>query len=150
LKPPLVPSACPVARQRLSRRFAHTVTTAAAEIARLNLILHGQAKLGDEVLAWAKQGSRPNSTAQKIKRLEKQTRQKMFSNGREVQIAGLSGLQYREFFTMLLPLYEQFGVPGAPEQLSAIHDDEPKRKALDELSAIYQDEDLMSTIPIEL
>jgi hypothetical protein len=42
----------------------------------------------------------------------------MFSNGREVQIAGLSGLQYREFFTMLLPLYEQFGVPGAAAQLT--------------------------------
>jgi hypothetical protein len=69
---------------------------------------------------------------------------------RGVLIAGLSGLQYREFFTMLLPLYEQFGVPGAAEQLSAIHDDEPRRKALDELSAMYQDEDLMSTIPIEL
>ena len=74
----------------------------------------------------------------------------MFSNGREVQIPGLSGLQYREFFTMLLPLYEQFGVPGAAEQLRAIHDDEPRRQALDQLSAMYQDEDLMSSIPIEL
>jgi TIR domain len=136
---------------RLSRATLSTrIRVTAAEIARLNLTLHGQAKLGDEILAWAKQGSRPNSTAQKIKRLEKQTRQTMFSNGREVQIAGLSGLQYREFFTMLLPLYEQFGVPGAAEQLRAIRDDEPKRKALDQLSAMYQDEDLMSTIPIEL
>jgi hypothetical protein len=139
-------SAVRLSRATLSGRIRVT----AAEIARLNLTLHGQAKLGDEVLAWAKQGARPNSTAQKIRRLEKQARQTMFSNGREVQIAGLSGLQYREFFTMLLPLYEQFGVPGAAEQLSAIHDDEPRRKALDELSAMYQDEDLMSTIPIEL
>ena len=58
----------------------------------------------------------------------------MFSNGREVQIPGLSGLQDREFFTMLLPLYEQFGVPGAADQLRAIHDDEPRRQALDQLS----------------
>ena len=139
-------SAVRLCRATLSGRIRVT----AAEIARLNLTLHGQDKLGDELLAWAKQGSGPNSTAQKIRRLEKQTRQTMFSNGREVQIAGLSGLQYREFFTMLLPLYEQFGVPGAAEQLRAIHEDEPRRKALDELSAIYQDEDLMSSIPIEL
>jgi hypothetical protein len=140
-------SAVRVCRATLSRR----IRVAAAEIVMLNLTLHDQAKLGDELLAWAsRQGSRSHNTVQKIRRLEKQSRQTMFSNGREVQITGLSGLQYREFFTMLLPLYEQFGVPGAAELLSAILHDEPKRRAIDRLSAMYQDEDLMSSIPIEL
>ena len=131
--------------------LTHRVRVTAAEIVKLNLILHDQARLGDELLAWAgRAGAKSHNTVQKIRRLEKQTRQTMFSNGREVQINGLSGLQYREFFTMLLPLYEQFGVPGAAELLHAIQDDEPKRKALEQLSAIYQDEDLMSSIPIEL
>jgi hypothetical protein len=140
-------SAVRVCRATLSRR----VRVTAAEIVRLNLTLHGQAKLGDELLAWAgRGGSRSHNTVQKIRRLEKQTRQTMFSNGREVQIAGLSGLQYREFFTMLLPLYEQFGVPGAAELLRGVRHDEPKRRAMDQLSALYQDEDLMSSMPIEL
>jgi len=140
-------SAVRVCRATLSGRIRVT----AAEIVRLNLTLHGEAKLGDELVAWANRaGSRSHNTVQKIRRLEKQTRQTMFSNGREVQIAGLSGLQFREFFTMLLPLYEQFGVPGAAEQLTAIRHDEPRRQALDRLSAMYQDEDLMSSIPIEL
>ena len=140
-------SAVRVCRATLSGRIRVT----AAEIVRQNLTLHGEAKRGDELVAWANRaGSRSHNTVQKIRRLEKQTRQTMFSNGREVQIAGLSGLQFREFFTMLLPLYEQFGVPGAAEQLTAIRHDEPRRQALDRLSAMYQDEDLMSSIPIEL
>jgi hypothetical protein len=63
---------------------------------------------------------------------------------------GLSGLQYREFFTMLLPLYDDIGVPGAAELLKAVREDESKRRAMERLSALYQDEDLMSSIPIEI
>jgi hypothetical protein len=140
-------SAVRVGRATLSRR----VRVAAAEIVKLNLTLHGEDRLGDELLAWAnKPSAKSHHVAQKIRRLEKQTRQTMFSNGREMQIMGLSGLQYREFFTMLLPLYDDIGVPGAAELLKAVREDESKRRAMERLSALYQDEDLMSSIPIEI
>jgi hypothetical protein len=140
-------SAARVCRATLSDRLRMT----AAEIVKLNLTLHDQAKLGDELLAWAgRRGSRSHNTVQKIRRLEKQTRQTMFSNGREVQLRGLSGLQYRDFFTLLLPLYEEIGVPGAGELLGPVREDPPKRQAMDRLAALYQDEDLMASIPVEL
>ena len=74
----------------------------------------------------------------------------MFSNGQEQGIDGLSGMQYREFFTMLLPLYDEIGVAGAAEQLASLREDEFMQRAMDRLSAFYQDEDLMISIPIEL
>ncbi len=140
-------SAVRVCRATLSQR----VRQAAAEIVQLNLVLHDQARLGDELLAWARRvAGRSRYTTQKIRRLEKQTRQTVFANGQEVQLRGLSGLQYRDFFTMLLPLYEEIGVPGAAELLGQVRRDPPKRHAMDRLSALYQDENLMSSLPIEL
>ena len=140
-------SAVRVCRATLSRR----IRLAAAEIVALNLTLHGEAALGTEFLAWAERSNpKSHSTVHKLRRLEKQTRQTWFSGGREVQLGGLSGLQYREFFGTLLPLYAEFGVPGAAEHLAVIQESEPMRRALSKLSALYSDEDLMTSIPIEI
>ncbi len=140
-------SAVRVCQATMSSRIRVT----AAEIVKLNLTLHGQAGLGDELLAWAsRQDAKSHGTVQKIKRLEKQSRQAIFSNGRDLQITGFAGMQYREFFTMLLPFYAEIGVPGAAEQLALVREQEPVRLALDRLSALYHDEDLMASIPIEL
>jgi hypothetical protein len=140
-------SAVRVCRASLSRR----ARLAAAEIVALNLTLHDEDRLGAEFLAWAEgRAAKSHNTVQKIRRLEKKTRQTWFSGGREIQLTGLSGLQYREFFTMLLPLYAEIGVPGAAEQVALIRQDEPMQHAMNRLSALYQDEDLMTSIPTEI
>jgi len=51
---------------------------------------------------------------------------------------------------MLLPLYAEIGVPGAAEQVALIQQDEPMLHAVSRLSALYQEEDLMTSIPIEI
>jgi hypothetical protein len=61
----------------------------------------------------------------------------------------LSGFQFREFFTTLLPFYARIGVPGAAEQL-ALTEEEPKRAALARLSRLYHDQRVMESIAIEL
>jgi hypothetical protein len=124
---------------------------AAIEIAALNVILHGHAGLGEDLLSQA--GSRrPEfaSTADRIAALEQRTRRVQRSGGLEVQLRGLSGLQYRGFFSMLLPLYSDIGIPNAAEQLAAVRENETKREALERLSELYKDEDVMTAIPVEL
>ena len=124
---------------------------AALEIAALNLTLHDHADLGDDLLRQV--GNQPHefaSTVEKIAALEEQTRRVQRSGGVEVQLKGLSGLQYREFFTMLLPLYSGIGIPNAADQLNLVRGDKTKREAMERLSVLYKDEDVMAYISIEL
>jgi hypothetical protein len=67
-----------------------------------------------------------------------------------VEVLGLSGLHYREFFTILLPLYARLGVPGAAEHLAQVTSDERSAAAISELAELYRDEELMMAIPVEL
>jgi hypothetical protein len=48
----------------------------------------------------------------------------------DVRVAGLAGLQYREFLAMLLPFYCSFGVVGAAGALAEIHGDTSEQRAL--------------------
>ena len=68
----------------------------------------------------------------------------------EVLLEGLAGWHYREFFSVLLPLYAKVGIDQAPELQAAIEADEAKRAARDRLAEIYRDEDLMAVMPMEL
>jgi hypothetical protein len=82
--------------------------------------------------------------------LIEQTRQPWFSAGREVDIQGLSGLHYREFFTLLLPLYALLGVPDAAGQLALIMENEQLAGAITRLAELYGEEETMMPIPVEL
>jgi hypothetical protein len=62
----------------------------------------------------------------------------------------MSGWQYREFFTVLLPLYAQSGVADESGQIEMLDRDERMRAACDRLAALYADEVLMRSLPIEL
>jgi lipopolysaccharide biosynthesis regulator YciM len=62
----------------------------------------------------------------------------------------MSGWQYREFFRSLLPRYADIGVADAAEQVAQLEDDEHMTSARGRLTELYQDEDLMRQIPIEL
>jgi hypothetical protein len=127
------------------------VWTRAIEIASLNLILHGHAELGDRLrtLGTQRQAQR-DDIASVIRALIEETGQTWFSAGREVDVLGLSGLHYREFFTLLLPLYAELGVPGAAEHLAQVTSDEAASAAIARLAELYTDEELMMAIPVEL
>ena len=72
------------------------------------------------------------------------------SESREVQLMGLAGWQYREFFSVLLPLYAEVGIDGAADLLDVIRDDEHKTFAVGRLRELYQDEHRMASMPFEL
>ncbi|MGH3276268.1 MAG: hypothetical protein ACRDNZ_18320, partial [Streptosporangiaceae bacterium] len=81
---------------------------------------------------------------------EEQTRQTWPGLEREAVVMGLSGLQYREFFSLLLPFYAHVGVPGAVDHLQLINGDESTRLAVIRLAEPYHDESVMESIPLEL
>ena len=128
------------------------IRAAAFEVATLNLVLHDHAELAQR-LANAAAASGTAEIARvtsEVRLLEEQTRQPWSGLEREAVLQGLPGLQYREFFTLLLPAYERVGVPGAAEHLRMINSDESKRLAVDRLSQLYHDESIMESIPLEL
>jgi TIR domain len=123
----------------------------AFEIAALNLILHQSDQLGEELLRLANtQGSDFGQLLNELQRVERETRESQRSGNAEVELKGLSGLQYREFFTVLMPLYAKLGIPGAAEALAKISESDSMQHALDRLPILYNDEDLMTNIPVEL
>ena len=127
------------------------VWSRAVQIAALNLGLHGHADLGDRISALGSQRqAQRDEVAGEIRQLIEDTSQTWFSAGREVAVLGLSGLHYREFFTILLPLYARLGVPGAAEYLAQVTGDERCAAAISKLAELYRDEELMMAIPVEL
>jgi hypothetical protein len=127
------------------------VRTAAFEIAALNLRLHDYAELAQRLTdAAAAETQDFGGIEAELAVLEVRTRQSWPGYVEEAELAGLSGLQFREFFTILLPFYERVGVPGAAQHLMLVRDDEAKRKAVERLAELYRDERIMQLIPIEL
>jgi hypothetical protein len=82
--------------------------------------------------------------------LEEDTRQPWPGYEGEAELTGLSGLQFREFFTILLPFYARVGVSGAAEHLMLVRDDETKRNAVERLAELYRDERIVRLIPVEI
>lgn len=126
--------------------------TDAFEIAALNLTLHGHPELARHMM---NAGSRGPAgivrIAPEIRDLEERTRQTWSGlEQNEVALMGLSGLQYREFFSLLLPYYESVGVPGAADHLRIIREDETARRAAARLNELYRDESVMESILLEL
>ena len=123
---------------------------AAADIVALNLVLHDHDDLAERIRRPRSSGHDLADLLATVTEVEAQTRQSWFSGGRDIELRGLSGLQYREFFTMLLPLYAELGVTGAADQFAATLADERKSAALDRLADYYRDDLLMGSLPVEL
>jgi hypothetical protein len=130
---------------KLARR-SRTAHEAAAEIASLNLSLHGHPDLAEDVLVSVRQGTRLDGASRRIAALSEGTRQIRQTDGQLIDVLGLAGLQYREFFTTFLPLYEKLGLPGATEALAQVHGDPGKHRALERLGNMYRDEVVMSAM----
>ena len=125
---------------------------AAAEILALNLTLHDHGDVGRELerLAGRPAGDRASVAAEISQLVPGRTTPSWASANREVPLLGLAGWQYREFFSVLVPLYATIGIHGAAELLGQIDADEMKRDARDRLARLYQDEHLMALMPLEL
>ncbi len=127
------------------------VWSRAVEIASLNLLLHGHGDLSERLrMLGSQRQAQRDEVAGVIRQLIEETSQTWFSAGRDVEVLGLSGLHYREFFTLLLPLYARLGVPGAAEHLEHVATDERLTAAIGRLAELYRDEELMMAIPVEL
>jgi hypothetical protein len=125
--------------------------TNAFEIATLNLTLHGHGEMARKLMNASARGMAGIArVAPEIRALEEETRQVWPGTEQETVLTGLSGLQYREFFSLLLPYYASVGVPGAADHLRRIYDDEGTRLAVARLAELYHDEDAMESIPLEL
>ena len=124
----------------------------AFEIAVLNLILHGHTEVAQRLTnaATAQQAAEITRVASEIRELEERSRQTWPGLEPGAALLGLPGLQYREFFTLVLPFYSRVGIPGATEHLRMIDGDETKRSAVARLSELYQDESTMESIQLEL
>lgn len=126
--------------------------TAAAEIVALNLTLHDYDDVGDQLLTLTGRPDDERTTmAAEIRQLvTDRTIPSWTSTSHEVQLIGLHGWQYREFFSVLLPLYAKVGIDGASDLLNVIRNDERKSAAVVRLSELYRDEHLMALMPFEL
>lgn len=132
-------------------RTSSALSPAAFEIAALNLTLHDLPGVGESLLRCVQRpGTDLSDLVGELAQLETDSREHQRSGLLEVELRGLSGLQYREFFSMLLPLYSRLAIPGASEYLAAIDVDKRRRSAFARLSALYNDEDTMSEISLEL
>jgi hypothetical protein len=123
----------------------------AFEIAALNLTLHGHTEVARKMTNATTSGTAGIArVVPEIRNLEEQTRQTWPGLEQDAVLMGLSGLQYREFFSLLLPYYAAIGVPGAADHLRGINDDEKTRLAVARLTELYHDESVMESIPLEL
>jgi hypothetical protein len=128
------------------------VWRSAAEIVALNLFLHDYDDLAQRVLGLDSQQSSElaDLTAIIDQDIAERTSLIWVSTSREVELVGMAGWQYREFFSQLLPLYVQIGIDGARELLKSIEDDSRKNAARARLVELYQNDDLMASVAIEL
>jgi hypothetical protein len=125
---------------------------AAAEVVALNLVLHGHGDLAAKVRELTDQtGYQRAMVAAAISELiVDRTAPSWVPGGQEVLLEGFAGWHYREFFSVLLPLYANLGIAQAAELQAEIEADEIRREARDRLAEIYRDEDLMAVMPLEL
>jgi hypothetical protein len=125
----------------------------AVELATLNLALHDYGDLGERLARLAGGSARALAgLSADIESLIRSTTPVRASSAGDMEIVGLSGWQYREFYTVLVPQYAKVGVPDATEELHRISKISTGRvkNVLTRVTSLYQDEDLLRSIPIEL
>jgi len=122
-----------------------------AEIAAHNLTLHGLRDLGARLLEGIASSARERlALAEELERLARRYEHRQLYRGTPMPISGLAGMQYREFFTQLIPTYAQLGVPGAADCLRSIDEDETMSTALEQLRQAYQSEDSIASLAVEI
>jgi hypothetical protein len=121
-----------------------------SSLVQFNLRAHAEPRLAAEVGVAMREGRLPEQLRRRLEQTAAAARVHKYSTGRELGVDGLAGLQYRAFFTHLLPTYAAVGVPGADAVLAAIDRDTDRAAAVRELSGAYLDEQLICSLPIEV
>jgi hypothetical protein len=125
----------------------------AVELAALNLALHDYGEVGERLKRVADGTAMAQAeVSADIETLIASAPPFRAASGREMQIVGLAGCQYREFYRVLVPHYAKVGVPGASEELRRIRkiSTDHVENVFARLTSLYQDEDLLRSVPIEL
>lgn len=123
---------------------------AAADILAMNLRLHGRSDAADALAAEMRGGAVSDALRAQFSEAWARTKRSRFSARTSIYITGIAGLQYRAFFTHLLPTYARIGVRNAAETLDEIQSDGTRSAAMAQLAEAYGDRDLMESLPVEV
>jgi len=135
------------ARRALSQPLSPAMLEAALKVVVLNLRLHGERELLSLAEAPSRAAGWQETFVQTLDaRLQAIAPATHRSWRSDVTIDGFAGMQYREFFSKLLPAYAEIGVEGARETLCAPGVEAAAR----ELSALYADLAFVRALPTVL
>jgi hypothetical protein len=115
-----------------------------------NLNAHGDDDLAIEVGTAIHEGELDTGLMTKLEGISEEIQICKYSAGRELAVGGLAGLQYRVFFSHLLPAYSSTGVPGAEVAINHVNESPQRRGAIARLQALYADEEFITSLPMEL
>lgn len=133
-----------------AEHLSHRQRSAAGQLVANNLTLHGRGGLAVELLNGISERVFPVGLRGTIESLVERSKFLLYSAGRELYVDGLAGLQYRVFFSHLLPVYARIGVPGTRDYLNALERDSRMVEAAENISRLYLNENYMMSFPIEV
>jgi hypothetical protein len=122
----------------------------AARALELNLSVHGHEELGARLSRQIAHQEVSQDLVEEVRQLRRQVAPTDLVPGEDRPIEGLGGLQYREFFSRLLPLYQRIGVLGAQEEMLRVAQHPVRRAALAELTKLYAHESETRLLPPEV
>lgn len=133
----------------LQARIPTDQATVVARVLSLNLMVGGRKDLARRLMDEAHLRESTNALLDEVRNLRESVvpRQLAPSGG---PVIGLAGLQFREFFSWLLPFYETISVPGAKDELDRISDDPESKVALERLTALYRSASDMKLMSAEI
>jgi hypothetical protein len=134
----------------LTRPMSEVQKRRASRILALNLTAHGEPGLSTRFDQWASGGTPPTDLDSALEEARGRTVSLKYSAGREFYVDGLAGLQYRIFFSHLVPAYAEIGVPGAAQLLEELGLSTERSAAIRKLGNLYHDEHFMASVPIEV
>lgn len=138
------------ARLALTRDLTQRQRTKAREVVVENLMAHGDRDLADRVgLAFARAEYTGDLEA-RIQAALQESKIFKYAFARELEVQGLAGLQYRMFYSTLLPTYASIGIGRAKEFLGELGDNQRRSAAVRAIQSMYSDEAYMAMLPIEI
>jgi hypothetical protein len=122
----------------------------AGELVVANLLAQGDAELASDVRRAVDSRLMSEGLASRLETEIERSKIYKYVLGRELQVEGLAGFQYRTFYSVVLPAYANVGIYGAREELAAINENAVRATAVAELASYYDDETFITSFPIEV
>jgi len=122
--------------------------SSAAQVLADNLALHRQAKLAKQLLEVIKSGEQKSEFKRDVDYAIKNAHISYRFRDKTRTILGLAGLQYREFFSSLVPFYASIGVVGAEEYMEWIQQN--AHEAFARLTQHYNNPDSIKLVEIDI